>query len=70
MEQKIGKFEPLEEEYRKQLMFDITSALGIYSLGRHATWRKIPLDDVVNDIQRIESMLKTSAYDRMLGKTK
>lgn len=70
MEQKIGKFEPLEETYRKQLMYDITTALGIYSLGRHATWRKILLDDVVNDIQRIESMLKTSAYDRMLGKTK
>lgn len=70
MEQKIGKFNPLEETYRKQLMYDITTALGIYSLGRHATWRKILLDDVVNDIQRIESMLKTSAYDRMLGKTK
>lgn len=69
-EQKIGKFEPLDEEYRKQLMYDITTALGIYSLGRHATWRKILLDDVVNDIKRIESMLKTSAYDRMLGKTK
>lgn len=70
MEQKIGKFTPLNEEYRKQLMYDITTALGIYSLGRHATWRKILLDDVVNDIKRIESMLKTSAYDRMLGKTK
>lgn len=69
-EQKIGKFNPLEENYRKQLMYDITSALGIYSLGRHATWRKILLDDVVNDIQQIESMLNTSAYDRMLGKTK
>ena len=68
--QVIGKFEPLDEEYRKQLMYDITTALGIYSLGRHATWRKILLDDVVNDIKRIESMLKTSAYDRMLGKTK
>jgi hypothetical protein len=70
MEQKNGKFTPLEEEYRKQLMYDITTALGIYSLGRHATWRKILLDDVVQDIQRIESMLKTSAYDRMLGKSK
>ena len=69
-EQKIGKFNPLEENYRKQLMYDITAALGIYSLGRHATWRKILLDDVANDIKRIESMLKTSAYDRMLGKTK
>lgn len=70
MEQKIGKFEPLEEEYRKQLMYDITTALGIYSLGRHATWRKILLDDVVHDIERIQSMMKTSAYDRMLGKAK
>lgn len=70
MEQKNGKFTPLDEDYRKQLMYDITTALGIYSLGRHATWRKILLDDVVQDIQRIESMLKTSAYDRMLGKRK
>lgn len=70
LEQKIGKFEPLEEEYRKQLMYDITTALGIYSLGRHATWRKILLDDVVHDIERIQSMMKTSAYDRMLGKSK
>lgn len=68
--QVIGKFEPLDEEYRKQLMYDITTALGIYSLGRHATWRKILLDDVVHDIECIQSMMKTSAYDRMLGKTK
>lgn len=70
MEQKIGKFTPLEEKYRQQLMYDITTALGIYSLGRHATWRKILLDDVVRDVERIQSMMKTSAYDRMLGKTK
>ena len=69
-EQKIGKFNPLEEKYRQQLMYDITTALGIYSLGRHATWRKILLDDVVHDVERIQSMMKTSAYDRMLGKTK
>lgn len=70
MEQRIGKFTPLDDDYRKQLMYDITQSLGIYSLGRHATWRKIILDDVVHDIKQIESMLKTSAYDRMLGKSK
>lgn len=69
-EQPNGKFVPMEDEKRKQLMYDITVSLGIYSLGRHATWRKILLDDVVQDIARIESMMKTSAYDRMLGKTK
>ena len=70
MKQKIGKFTPLEENYRRQLMYDITAALGIYSLGRHATWRKILLDDVAHDVERIQSMMKTSAYDRMLGKMK
>ncbi len=70
IEQKIGKFEPLEEEYRKQLMYDITTSLGIYSLGRHATWRKILLDDVVQDINQIQRMIKTSAYDRMIGAKK
>lgn len=69
-EQKIGKFEPLEEEHRKQLMYDITTSLGIYSLGRHATWRKILLDDVVQDINQIQRMIKTSAYDRMIGAKK
>lgn len=69
-EQKFGKFIPLEDEFRKDYMYMLTNQYGIYSLGRHATWRKIVLDDVVNDINRIESMLRTSAYDRMLGKTK
>ena len=70
MEQKVGKFTPLEEDYRKQLMYDITTSLGIYSLGRHATWRKILLDDVVQDINQIQRMIKTSAYDRMIGAKK
>jgi len=65
--QEFGKFVPLEEEYRKDLMYKISSEHNIYSLGRHATWRKVLLDDVVQDIDRIESMMKTSAYDRMLG---
>lgn len=68
--QKIGKFHPLEENYRRQLMYQITSSFGIYSLGRHATWRKILLDDVASDVVSIEKMLKTSLYERMLGKIK
>ena len=63
-----GKFVPLEEEYRKRLMYDLTQKHNIYSLGRHATWRKVLLDDVVQDIDRIERMIKHSAYDLMVGK--
>lgn len=68
--QENGKFIPLDEDIRKKVMYNITQNNNIYSLGRHATWRKIMLDDVVNDIQRIEHMMKTSAYDRMLGRAK
>lgn len=67
-EQKLGKFVPLEEEYRKRLMLDITQRHGIYSLGRHATWRKVLLDDIYKDIEKIERMIKHSAYDLMVGK--
>lgn len=70
VKQEHGKFVELEESYRQNLMYEITRDHGIYSLGRHATWRKILLDDVVHDLKRIESMIKTSAYDRMLGKMK
>lgn len=66
-EQKLGKFVPLDEDYRKRLMFDITQHHGIYSLGRHATWRKVLLDDVYKDITKIERMIKHSAYDLMIG---
>lgn len=68
--QQFGKFIPLDSDYRKDLMYTLTSEENIYSLGRHATWRKILLDDVVQDLQRIESMIKTSAYDRLLGRMK
>lgn len=68
--QSFGKFVPLEETYRKDLMFDLTQTHGIYSLGRHATWRKILLDDVTQDIDQIERMIKHSAYDLMVGKAK
>lgn len=66
-EQKNGKFIPLNETERKKLMYDITSKHGIYSLGRHATWRKVLLDDIVHDIEAINRMITTSAYDLMIG---
>lgn len=70
VEQTIGKFVPLEENYRRELMYTITNEHGIYSLGRHATWRKVLLDDIVNDCHRILSMINTSQYDKMIGKMK
>lgn len=68
VEQKLGKFAPLDDDIRKMLMYNITKDYGVYSLGRHATWRKVLLDDIVQDISQIERMIKHSAYDLMVGK--
>ena len=67
-EQKNGKFIQLDEDLRKAMMYHLTNDYGIYSLGRHATWRKVMLDDIANDITRIKQMITKTAYDRMLGK--
>lgn len=64
VEQSYGKVEELSAAVRKQVLFELTTRHGIYSLGRFATWRNILLDDVVDDIAVIKRLLKTgSAYD-------
>lgn len=68
--QNFGKFVPLQDDKRKDLMYNLTKDYGVYSLGRHATWRKVLLDDVNQDINRIKRMIEHSAYDLMVGKVK
>ena len=64
VEQKYGKIAPVNDAARKQLLFQLTHELTIYSLGRFATWRNILLDDVVDDITMIKKLLKANnAYD-------
>ena len=67
-EQKIGKMKPMDEEERKQFIWNATHHHNIYALGRTAVWRQILLDDCVQDVTRIQSMIAKSNYDRMLGK--
>lgn len=66
--QQFGKFIPLEEVKRKKLMYELTHLYGVYSLGRHATWRKILLDDSVHDMDVIERMIQLDEYDLRVGR--
>lgn len=68
IKQENGKFLPLPEDERKTAMYTMTKHFDIYSLGRHATWRKIMLDDIPNDLRQIEKMIRNNAYDLMVGK--
>lgn len=69
--QKYGKIEPINEELRKEFIFEMTSKHGIYSVGRFATWRQLLLDDVVEDIQHVEKFIRArSDYARLMHSQK
>jgi hypothetical protein len=63
VEQSYGKIETMPDAERKALLYKLTSEHNIYSLGRFATWRNVLLDDVVQDIDVIKRLLKSSSYD-------
>lgn len=61
--QQFGKIAPIDDALRKHILFRLTHERGIYSLGRFATWRNILLDDVVQDIDVIKSLMRTGSYE-------
>lgn len=62
--QRFGKIAPIDDDWRKKFIFDLTTNYNIYSLGRFATWRNILLDDVLKDIAVVKKLMNVSAYDR------
>lgn len=68
--QPFGKIVDMPKADREALMHELTNAHSIFSLGRFATWRNILLDDVVNDIERIDRLIHASEYGRKLLATK
>ena len=69
--QLYGKIRPIDEDLRKQFIFEMTTKYGIYALGRFATWRQLLLDDVVEDCQHIERFIRgSSGYTRLMHNQK
>ena len=65
---KFGKIIPIDDDWRKQALYELTSRYGMYSLGRFACWRQILLDDVVQDIERIDRWISSgSDYNRRIA---
>jgi len=65
-----GKIKTINDEWRKEFIYDLTTRYNVFSLGRYATWRNILLDDVIKDIAVLKKMMKSSAYDRARINTK
>lgn len=56
-QQSYAKILPIDEQERQRFILYATEQLGIYSLGRFATWRPgLLLDDVVNDVRVIQRL--------------
>lgn len=62
--QRFGKIAPINDQWRKQFIFELTSKHNIFSLGRFGTWRNILLDDVIHDISVLKKLMNVSTYDR------
>lgn len=56
--QEYGKLLPIDEQARKEFILYMTDKYRVYSLGRFATWRQILLDDIVDDVKRIERFVE------------
>ena len=56
--QEFGKIRPIDENIRKEFIFQMTSKHNIYSVGRFATWRQLLLDDVVDDLKVVEQFIR------------
>lgn len=68
--QKFGKIVAVDNEIRKNMIYNLTKQTGIFSLGRFATWRQIMINDVIKDIIKIEKwidMTSHSSYDGFKG---
>ncbi len=62
--QSNGKLIPINNEYRKYLILELTERFGIYSLGRYATWRNITSEDIIPDIEKISHLMEMGKYGR------
>jgi hypothetical protein len=62
--QRFGKIAPIDDEWRKNFIFNLTNQHNIYSVGRFATWRNILLDDVLNDLFVVKKLMNSGVYER------
>ena len=60
----FGKIAKIDDAWRKQFIFEMSSKHNICSLGRFGTWRNLLLDDVLQDISVLKKLMNTTTYDR------
>jgi len=69
--QRHGKIIELDDDQRREVIYQLTDQYNVYSLGRFATWRPLRADQLVQDVYKVERMIRAgvsrSRYDRRLN---
>jgi hypothetical protein len=62
--QRFGKILPTgDEEERKRIIYNLTSSKRILSLGRHAIWKPIRTDHLLEDVRVVKKIVDMSTSD-------
>jgi hypothetical protein len=64
VKQGFGKIAPIDDQWRKDFIYNLSNRYDIFSLGRFGTWRNILMDDVLNDLQVIKKLMNATTYER------
>lgn len=55
--QYYGKLLPIDEQKRRSFILAMSNEMGIYSVGRFATWRQLLIDDIIKDVRVVEQLI-------------
>jgi hypothetical protein len=68
--QRFGKIRPIDDDWRRSAIYNLTQTQGIYSLGRFAVWKNLLLDDVAQDVAVVKRLINQGLYSASLHHNK
>ncbi len=64
VDQRYGKIVDMPKDMRQAVLYDMTATHKVFSIGRFATWRNLLLDDVADDLKKLDSLIHATDYNR------
>lgn len=62
--QKVGKMIPIQDDFRRLHIMNLSRNFNIFSLGRFAIWKPIRVDHLVHDLEKIKRLTSISHINR------
>ncbi|QDH49653.1 oxidoreductase [Pantoea phage Kyle] len=65
VDQRYGKIVDMPQDLRQAVLYELTSQFRVFSIGRFATWRNLLLDDVADDVLKVDNLIHATNYQRL-----